>query len=154
MKRTKKLLGLISALWVLVFAPVNAGEIGPVIPKAIKGEQCVEETSEMRKNHMEYLKSHRDETMRNGIRTTKHSLKACLDCHVAPEGTIAAEAEEHFCKNCHSYAGVRLDCFECHATRPEMSALTNPGSRSVMELNSLQRLNQMASNKNAWGAIQ
>ena len=53
---------------------VNAEVTAPVVPKG-KGEQCVEPTGEMRKNHMEMLKHQRDETMHNGIRTKKHALK-------------------------------------------------------------------------------
>jgi hypothetical protein len=161
MKRTNKLPALFTALLVLFSIPAMAGDSGLNIPKPLKGEQCVEDTDEMRKNHMDYLKSHRDETMRLGIRTEKHSLKACLDCHVPAEGSKAAQSEEHFCKNCHSFAGVRLDCFECHATRPEMAAeyaidgLT-PDMKTLKSIHSVSSiwLNQMATNKNHTGAIQ
>lgn len=160
MKRTHKLLGLITALLVLVSVPAVAGDIGPVIPKAIKGKQCVEETTEMRKNHMDYLKSHRDATLREGIRTKQYSLKACLDCHVPAEATAASEKEGHFCKNCHEFAGVSFDCFQCHSTRPENSAenmMNLPATLNALKgihTNSSILLNQMASNKNRTGAIQ
>jgi hypothetical protein len=161
MKRIYKLPALVTALLVLISIPAMAGDLGPNIPKPLKGERCVEETGEMRKNHMEYLKSHRDETMRLGIRTQKHSLKACLDCHVAPEGSKAVKADEHFCKSCHSYAGVRLDCFECHATRPEMSAdfgagKLNPSVKALQGIHGLSTtmLNQISANKNHTGTIQ
>ncbi|MBF0218922.1 MAG: Hdr-like menaquinol oxidoreductase cytochrome c subunit [Gammaproteobacteria bacterium] len=98
---------------------------GPSVPKALKGEQCVESVPNMRRNHMEYLKHHRVETMRYGVRTETYSLKKCLDCHVAPKAQNAAATDmhdtnsQHFCNNCHSYAGVKLDCFDCHAAQPD-----------------------------------
>ena len=93
----------------------------PVLPRG-KGEQCVEPTELMRKNHMELLLHHRDATMYRGIRTSKHSLNNCVDCHVQENGEgqyIAINAEGQFCEVCHTYTSVKLDCFECHATAPD-----------------------------------
>ena len=90
-----------------------------------KGEQCVEDTKYMRSHHFETVLHQRDKTVLQGIRTTKHSLKNCIDCHVTPnaKGEYAryANKEEHFCATCHSYAAVKIDCFECHADRPEIA---------------------------------
>lgn len=93
----------------------------PEIP-ATKGEQCVEPTQEMRRNHMEYMLHQRNDTMRRGIRTKKHSLKECIECHVLPaeDGSYPrASSKEHFCNACHAYAAVHVDCFECHSDLPE-----------------------------------
>lgn len=89
----------------------------PSLPAA-KGEQCVEDTDVMRRRHMDFLMFHRDKTLREGIRTPKHSLKACLGCHAAGEGQ-----DQPFCKSCHAYVGVKLDCFECHTNQPERSSV-------------------------------
>lgn len=131
MKRLLQLLSM-AVLALTLSAPALAGEGGrtplPSIPAA-KGDQCVEDTAEMRRNHMKFLNHHRDETMHKGIRTRQHSLKACLECHAPVEGTTASTgkaAEGHFCVNCHVYAGVTLDCFECHATKPETTAQFHP----------------------------
>ena len=100
---------------------VNAEVTGPVVPKG-KGEQCVEPTDVMRKDHMEFMKHQRDETMHNGIRTKKHALKECINCHVQPDekGQVARIGEDgHFCSSCHNYTGVNIDCFQCHADRPQ-----------------------------------
>jgi hypothetical protein len=123
-------------------APALAADSGrvplPNIPEA-KGEKCVEPEDVMRRNHMDYLKAHRDETMRQGIRTTKYSLKACLECHAADEAkgeeVVAGKekAQGHFCQNCHQYAGVKIDCFECHATKPEGNASMHPVVTPGME---------------------
>ncbi|MEZ5540815.1 MAG: sulfur reduction protein DsrJ [Pseudomonadota bacterium] len=98
----------------------------PVIPPAqsrFSAEQgCVEPTEDMRKNHMEYILHQRDETMHEGIRSSRHSLVDCINCHVsaAPDAPRVT-SKEHFCKSCHSYAAVQIDCFQCHADRPEQS---------------------------------
>lgn len=129
MKPINKLLSvLIAAAALLLAVPASAGELGPQIPKPLKGEKCVEDTSDMRRNHMDYLKKHRDEALREGIRTEKYSLKECLDCHVSP---TASANEEHFCKTCHAYTGVTLDCFECHNTRPQPSSSSLPRANAI-----------------------
>ena len=68
-----------------------AGEATYVIEgsKAAQLESCVEPTEFMRRNHMEVIKHQRDETVHNGIRSTKHSLAGCIECHVsyAPNDT-------------------------------------------------------------------
>ena len=93
----------------------------PDVPAA-KGDQCVEETTKMRREHMYMLKHQRDNTLRLGIRTTQHSLKRCLGCHVPTEAEkqVAYGSDEHFCSNCHQYAAVRIDCFTCHADQPSV----------------------------------
>jgi predicted CXXCH cytochrome family protein len=114
-------------LWLsaIVFALFSltaiAGAPKPDIPEAIKGEQCVEDTGFMRKNHMELLLHQRDETMYKGIRTKKHSLKNCFTCHVvkgADNKPVTAKNPKHFCRECHDYAAVKVDCFQCHASVP------------------------------------
>jgi len=30
-----------------------------------------------------------------------------------------ASSKEDFCMGCHSYAAVKLDCFECHSSKPK-----------------------------------
>lgn len=90
-----------------------------------RGDQCVEDSQWMRSHHFETVLHQRDETVLRGIRTKKHSLKNCIDCHITPnaQGQYAryANSEEHFCASCHSYAAVSIDCFQCHADRPEQA---------------------------------
>ena len=114
----------VAVLALTLSAPALAADDGgvdkPDIPKAIKGTQCVRPTDDMRRNHMKYLLHHRDETMHEGIRTKQFSLKNCISCHEPPEGSPAVRQEKgHFCQNCHEYAAVHIDCFECHAKHPE-----------------------------------
>jgi len=107
----------------------NAGELGPVPPKAkmkaSEKTECVEPVGDMRKNHMEFLLHKRDETMREGVRTKTHSLAECIDCHVTPDkkGEFARYGDDkHFCSSCHNYAAVNVDCFDCHSDLPESAS--------------------------------
>jgi hypothetical protein len=101
----------------LVSPGVTAGVNLPVLEKG-KGEKCVEDTKSMRRNHMDMLKHQRDKTMRHGIRTSKHSLKGCVECHASSKTGSVAASKDDFCASCHTFAGVKLDCWDCHATKP------------------------------------
>ncbi len=94
-----------------------------------KGQGCVEPTDVMRRSHMDFLLHQRDATVYEGIRTVKHSLKACIDCHVSHDQQnkpVAINAEGQFCQACHVYAAVKVDCFECHATKPGLVLTATP----------------------------
>jgi len=71
---------------------------------------------------MNILLHQRDETVKVGIRTKQHSLKECISCHAvtAQDDTfLTVESPEHFCRSCHDYAAIKIDCFDCHASRPD-----------------------------------
>ncbi len=92
---------------------------GPHPAKAFKGEQCVEPVDVMRRNHGKFLLSQRSETVRQGIRGGKYSLRQCIECHAVPDKKAAgARTIEPFCGACHEYAAAKIDCFQCHTTRP------------------------------------
>lgn len=120
------LLVVISGVPGLVFAEQsNAGGLLPVIPQG-RGDACVEDIGFMRRNHMELLKHQRDETMLKGVRSKQYSLKECLDCHAVygPDARpVTSASPKHFCRSCHDYAAVSIDCFQCHASRPEPAEL-------------------------------
>ncbi len=113
---------------------VNADESGGLLPPLAKakGEQCVEPTDVMRRNHFEYILHQRDQTLYQGIRASKYSLVECIDCHVLPDENnayVSHDESEHFCTTCHEVAAVKIDCFECHSDRPvDMSQRHNGGS--------------------------
>ncbi len=112
----------------LLAPPIAAGEGRtpmPVIPKG-KGTSCVLPTDIMRTTHMLVIRDQRDETMRRGVRTKQFSLKGCIDCHAVPgpdKRPVSFASPKHFCRACHDYAAVRIDCFQCHASR---AGLTEP----------------------------
>ena len=126
-------------------SPANAAEVPmPKPAKAFKGEKCVEPADVMRRNHMTFLQHQRDETLREGIRGQKYSLNACIDCHAVTSPDIAGgklRTLKPFCAECHEYAAVSVDCFQCHtgAAVPGIgpqSAL--PQGHPVAELNNTQ----------------
>ena len=97
----------------------------PELMKAVKQFESDEirdaHVKNMRINHMDELLHKRDETMIKGIRTKKHSLKACINCHVPEQynGKALKHTDpKHFCSTCHGYVAQQLDCFQCHADRP------------------------------------
>lgn len=116
-----------------LLALLSAAQAGVDVPKlspAKGASKCVEDTDFMRRNHMDLLKHHRDDTLRLGIRTTKHSLKGCVECHASEKTGSVAASKEDFCVACHSYASVKLDCWGCHATKPaQKSALKPPAQK-------------------------
>jgi hypothetical protein len=93
----------------------------PVIEKA-RGEACVADPEFMRLNHMDLLKHQRNETVHRGVRDPRASLKGCIECHASSATGSVAAAPTDFCASCHSYAAVKLDCFECHASKPAATA--------------------------------
>jgi predicted CXXCH cytochrome family protein len=126
----------VATLAILVVAAVLALSSGSVcagepawLPKPPRGqgEKCVADTDWMRRNHMTVLLHQRDNTVHDGIRTKRFSLKGCIECHAvkgADAKPVTVASPTHFCRSCHDYAAVRVDCFECHASRPEAKAST------------------------------
>ncbi len=98
-----------------------------------KAEKCVEPTDEMRRNHMNYILHQRDETMHQGIRTSKHSLKNCVECHADPK-TGSVLGKDGFCATCHQYAAVAIDCFSCHTDKAEKPAKAGSDAGSLGRL--------------------
>ena len=72
---------------------------------------------DMRAEHMKVLDQWRDEVVRDGERFItfdgdqyEKSLQiGCLGCH----------AKQEFCDKCHSYAGVKPYCWDCHFAEEE-----------------------------------
>lgn len=132
----------LAGLTLLVPLAGLAGTPLPVInePEG-EGVECVEEEEVMRRDHMNFILHQRDETMHNGIRTSKYSFAECIDCHVQPDenGNIASfKSEEHFCNTCHEYAAVSIDCFDCHADRPQQ--FIERGDKSAALRDQLQQM--------------
>ncbi len=98
----------------------------PAIEPA-RGEKCVADPAFMRRNHMDLLKHQRNQTVHQGVRDTRASLKGCIACHASAATQSVAAAGTDFCVSCHSYAAVRIDCFECHASKPQATASLRAG---------------------------
>ncbi len=119
-------LAIAVAAAVALSGPGHAGEAS-WLPKPARGqgERCVADSAWMRRNHPSVLMHQRDATVHDGIRTQRFSLKGCIDCH-AVKGSdgrpVTVASPQHFCRTCHDYAAVQIDCFECHASRPAAGA--------------------------------
>ena len=135
-RRAAALLALACAAWTgaaLAQATAASRVPKPAIEKA-RGEQCVADPAFMRLNHMDLLKHQRDETVHRGVRDPRASLKGCIECHASSATGSVAKAPTDFCASCHSYAAVKVDCFECHASKPAATAAlpaNHPGSARV-----------------------
>jgi len=87
--------------------PSVANAENPVKLQKPLGEKCVinTDTEWVRRNHMDFLHDKRNLTVREGVRNPEESFLACKTCHVS---------REQFCDKCHTYVGVKPDCFDCH----------------------------------------
>ncbi len=108
----------------LVSSPFWYGRGGTATPPALSLDtpeirkmavkQCLEPTPYMKASHMSLLEKWREEVVRVGNRLyVNHEGKpfpmslsqTCLGCH---------SNKEKFCDACHSYAGVKPACWNCH----------------------------------------
>ncbi|MEK9719457.1 MAG: hypothetical protein VW257_00055 [Quisquiliibacterium sp.] len=118
---------LLAGLWSPAASTGSAAEPagGRVPHPAIsvdKSTQCIDSAKVMRRTHMNMLKHQRDRTVHLGERRVRVTLNGCIDCHAskgagAAAGSVAGN-EQAFCESCHRYAAVKLDCFECHQSKP------------------------------------
>jgi [DsrC]-trisulfide reductase subunit J len=109
----------------LALAEQSAGRTRlPVIPRG-KGDHCVRPVDFMRRYHMVMLKHQRDVTVHEGVPGGDFSIEGCVNCHAvkgADGQPVGYGDPKHFCRSCHSYASVSIDCFECHASKPSPRA--------------------------------
>jgi len=102
----------------------NALSAGGVAVSEGKGDSCVGPTPVMRREHMGFLLEQRSKTMHQGIRTERYSLKKCIECHVQKDKQgqmVPVDAPGQFCRECHQYAAVNIDCFQCHIAIPDIT---------------------------------
>ncbi|MBF0541427.1 MAG: sulfate reduction electron transfer complex DsrMKJOP subunit DsrJ [Nitrospirae bacterium] len=101
---------------------------------AMTNKQCVKPAAYMRANHMTMLNSWRDTVVRGGDRNLgeidgvmyeKSLQHTCLKCHSNPS---------EFCDKCHSYASVKVYCWDCHV-RPKEEAVKTSNESSDNKIN-------------------
>ncbi len=95
----------------------------PNVPKA-EGGECVAPPEVMRKNHMKFLKHDRDLRVQKGGTNIDYSLKKCIGCHVVRDDAgspVSYDNPAHFCRSCHQYVAVKIDCFSCHNSKPDQN---------------------------------
>jgi hypothetical protein len=122
----RRLAAVLALAWIASTALAQTAEAGRTPKPAIepaRGEACVADPAFMRRNHMQLLKHQRDETVHLGVRGARASLKGCIECHASSASGSVAQAPGDFCASCHRYAAVKIDCFECHASKPASATL-------------------------------
>ncbi|MCA0869243.1 hypothetical protein LCL97_00250 [Seohaeicola saemankumensis] len=115
------LLPLVLMLAAGMSAAGDRSSLWPDVPKAT-GAPHAEGNAYWRKHHMEMMRHDRDLTMRDGDRMIAASLKGCFDCHTVTDetgATVTYASEKHFCRSCHDFAAVKVDCFMCHRSTPD-----------------------------------
>ena len=124
---------VLSVLAVSMAGEFESSSIGNVVTPRLsmpeKAQKCVEPVDIMRRDHMRFLLQQRDATVHQGVRTTKYSLTGCINCHAqaGQDGEmVRSDSPEYFCTGCHIYAGVKIDCFECHSDKPADLAHRQP----------------------------
>ena len=115
----KMLLGCCLLLCAVLVNAAESSHVPQPVIEAARGGSCVADPATMRRQHMVMLKHQRDDTLRGGIRTGQHSLKACIACHASQNTNSVTVSSSNFCQSCHNYAAVHIDCFECHANQPQ-----------------------------------
>lgn len=114
----------VAALVLLPAALAAADRVPRPRVEVDKSTTCVLPAAEMRREHPNLLKHRRDRTVHEGVRGGGNALAACIDCHAGKAGGDVAGGPDAFCQSCHTYAAVKLDCFECHQSRRERKVAT------------------------------
>jgi predicted CXXCH cytochrome family protein len=123
-RRNVIILTVVALVSLVAMTVAVSGVPQPDIPRG-QGESCVADTDFMRRNHMTLLKHQRDDTVLEGVRSKQYSLKECISCHAVSGSDampVTISSPEHFCRSCHDYAAVKIDCFQCHASRPDVTS--------------------------------
>ena len=100
----------------------------PVIARG-QGDSCVDDPDFLRRYHMTVLQREHDKAQLTGMPGEKYSLKECVACHAVMGSNgrpVTADSPEHFCRTCHDYVAVKIDCFDCHRSRGRRVATTQP----------------------------
>jgi hypothetical protein len=115
------LLAGITALFAVLLLGMTPAWGDSLLPKLDigKGGHCVRDPKFMRANHMYLILHQRDLVVRQGIRGSKYELTNCVDCHASKVNNSVLGTNQNFCQGCHVYAAVKIDCFECHSSKPQ-----------------------------------
>jgi hypothetical protein len=101
--------------------PATAGDQGPVIPKPAESEHCIRDNDSMRRYHVTMAYQQRDAVVHSGDRSGEFSIGRCVTRHAVPgaDGKPVSYADpRHFCRACHDYEAVSIDCFDCRRSTP------------------------------------
>ena len=112
-------------LWYNTVSGKNGYVPKPKVPKDQK--ECIEPKAYIRVNHKDLLENWKTSVVRNGARqyvagnkkTYNMSLtKTCMNCH---------KDKAEFCDQCHTYAAVTNNCWDCHIYPKQLAPSTPEG---------------------------
>jgi hypothetical protein len=92
----------------------------PELQKAVKGTNCIIDSTLMKETHMFLLDQWRDQAVRkdqryytalDGTVYEKSLTRTCLNCHADKSA---------FCDRCHTYMAVSPYCWKCHVDPREV----------------------------------
>ncbi|WP_292002838.1 sulfate reduction electron transfer complex DsrMKJOP subunit DsrJ [Chlorobium sp.] len=121
----KKIVLTAAGLLIMAFAGIYAfryEESSAEKPAAAAGaadsSACIASKEYMKANHMRVLGEWRHSSVREGNRVhvapdgrkIEKSMNTCLNCH---------SSNRMFCFNCHMYANVKPNCWNCHISPME-----------------------------------
>jgi len=101
---------------------LNIGDRAQELKDEGQSSEIHPDLREIRMMHPSFLDHKRDKTLRQGIRTKRNSLKACVNCHSATnkeDEFMPIDQSGQFCSTCHQKVGTSIDCFSCHRNTPK-----------------------------------
>lgn len=110
---------LIVVLFPIWFTGVRGDFTPPSPDPATSAPHCVKDKAWMTAWHMDLLDEWRNDVVRlndsgpvqiDGKEWEKSLTRTCLGCH---------ESYQKFCNECHTYADVKPDCWQCHVIPEE-----------------------------------
>ena len=116
---SKIIIGLIIFFCLITFpiwhnAISGKARYAPKLKIVTQEKECIEPTRYMRTDHMDLVIDWRESVVRRGTRTyvasngKKYNMSltgTCMNCH---------SNKADFCDQCHNYAGVTPECWDCH----------------------------------------
>lgn len=118
--RTARMLAVAAAL--VATSALAGGRVPKPALEVDKSTRCVAAPEVMRREHPRMLAEQKVRTVRLGIRGEPVHLAGCIDCHASKTTGSVIGSKDAFCESCHTYVGVRLDCFDCHQPTVRRSA--------------------------------
>ncbi|MEJ5269726.1 MAG: hypothetical protein WHS85_05905 [Hydrogenophilus sp.] len=75
---------------------------------------CLADAATMRREHPRMLHEQKHRTVVLGERGARVQFTQCISCHASADSHSVVATERDFCRACHDYVAVKLDCFQCH----------------------------------------
>ncbi len=108
-------------LWGIAFCPAVSAADAPVPQQKLIRGHWSENKEIMQKNHQDLLKGRMNAEYPLDMTQKNISIEQCVTCHVQrgqDNMPVSADNANHFCRECHTFNKVSVNCFQCHASLP------------------------------------